>query len=1553
MLRRSRKSNFLQLITLVLLFVMVFSSVAGVLAFSAPAPNAQIEKSSIPESDNRLGNTINKFARDYIDSFSKPDLEKMGPALKSFYNARVPTENLVVRKGNEVSISVMTGPIPVGSLKKYMTVSNIFDVGFGKVVTGYIDSADQALKIAQVPGVVHLEADQDDSRKDYATILEEFQTPSLIKNRMNTNPSYPQQYDTGDIIGTSRVINELGYDGSGVRISMYDTGVDFGQMDLGNDALARLFDGTPDVLDAVGEGIVLTPKVVRKTGDYLNVSDIESSEDLTVWYDSGKYNYYTLFEGLPPPLEDMKAPSVNSQSGNYKFGIITQYVGYPTFFPVVLVDSVSSGVYDTVVVDMETAVYLTGEFLELISGGAISYVQFPGVTYDEWDFSNDAAHKWGDGTEILAKDFNADSINDFGAGMIGRTMDLNAALNGKPTLVEGINDTGTGFAIMYDNYGHGTWTSSIAAGRGISPYPIFDNDFEPVLFTEDNTTGYMLPGAAPGAKIQAIKTGGQSIQQVALMSYFWAAGFDYNTGTKQWQWTGDHYANVSSNSWGGGRLGDIAMANYIAMVRDVLSIPGFYHASYRGMLFVHAAGNSGSGMQTIDSSPATELMVGSSSKYSYHEPAYGQPQGYDQSSPYASKGPTNLGMLRPDVLAPGFLIASPSPTWWFYNDIGSGNDTFFWWSGTSASTPWGAGVAAIVYEAYYDHHANSPNPDLVKTIIMSSAKDLGLNPAIQGHGQLDAFRAVALAMENTTSDGIPVIQTTTYTTFREVAKLVNETLVSAWAEGGLIENFGGNYPGAKNLTHITEHPGISNNYADSSLYLGRINRGDSKKGTIFTTNAGFGVDSVVAKRFKETTTVTFTVTTNSSFKDINQGIGYFYPILIKKYLDAGELTDWNNAEFAWIHVSMPFAQRKITTSDEIFYCTLNDWHDDGDGIPEYANVSTAQIGEFTELSRHTHTEVNTWNLQVGKPGTAFPTGHPMVIVRSNSDTATASGFGGIQLTVLVRMFTLEPWTDITLTDISGGSKLQWNVTASVGSNADPGIYEGVLVVTKGAGEYRMPLSYMVTAPVPQGPSELVVGGTSSDDAYDNFAFYIPFDISEGAYQGADLKTYSLYVGNPSATFLAVNATWIHEDSAFNMWLFGPDLTRIGTSAIDFPGGTAPTKNFYIFDLSQSSFKNGIYTLAIEGRDINLPPEILTLKVRYLTILKSEFPSTSSTWSAANNTILTGPNAPLTVSWSQFTDTGELPDLSIVGTKLAFVRGELVNETATFGGAYGFEDKTFTRTFTQGDVVNVRIGVSPYGPDLDTRVKNPNGLTVLSLTEPYYTNPEIGQFTAQSTGTYTITTEWWGYESSEGTPSNDEDEWVMYCYTDNFILSETESQTLSVTTNTGTLGLDDGTYRVNAYALTGTSYAFTETHFYTLDNFLAPSVTVTSPNGGETVYSPVRINFTISDPNVGEVISWKIFYSNNGGSSYYSSVIGSGTGRGDQTYEWVVDPGITLGDNFKFKVVVKDEKGLSAEDESDGVFTISGAPPFPGFTIIIALIVPALLAIPILRKRRQK
>ncbi|MFX0090214.1 MAG: S8 family serine peptidase [Candidatus Hodarchaeota archaeon] len=1560
MLKNTLEVKSFQLIALVLFCVIVFSGVAGLLA----TPDASVKPMSQPvesisEYDGPLKETVTNFAREYAESFDKPALEKFGPKLTEYYNSKLIPEDVVVVGDNKVSIRIITGPIPDTTLREHMSVTSIFDIGFSKTVFGFVNSPEQALKIAELPGIIEVEADQYATSKFRPTnVMEAYQSGFTQKFRSTVPPpSSFNQFNAQTIHSTTRVHDELGINGSGVTVSVLDTGTDFSNPNLGNDALARTIGGYPEVFDPVADGIIFTPIVVTKNGSgYLNVSAVEAAQTLPIWILGGEEDYYSFFAGLPPALKDFKAPSIASVSGKYKFGLITQATSdVYMIFPTVLIDSTTSGVYDTVVVDIETGVYLTGELLLFISGGT-NYTRYPGVTYDEFDFSNNDAHKWGDGTEIIGKDFDHDGLNDIGLGCLGYAMDLYGALNNRPRYIEGINTTGSGFALMFDNYGHGTWCGSIVGSRGTTGYPVFDQEFNGYSDFQ-NTTTYKLPGAAIGAKVQGIKLGYQGgLEWTGYAAYFWSCGFDYNPTTMVWEFTGDHYANISSHSYGGIRLYELSESAWIQMIRDVLSVPGYFDPAYSGQLIVHSAGNEGSGMQTASANGAAELSVGSSAKYDYFDFNYGSPQGYDQSAAYASKGPGSFGHMKPDVLALGYLVASPAPAWYFYDSFAKGNGTFTWWAGTSASCPFAAGVAALVFEAYYSKHGFPATPDLVKSIIKSTAKDLGLNPAVQGCGQIDAYRAVRYALAQATADGNPVIFAATTTTFSELAKIINVTLADAWGPTGTFASVLGDWPSSANMSSFTQHPGLTMDIWDGNLYLGRIPQGSSKTGQIKTVDGvGAGVDSVVAKRFKETTTFEFTVTTNSSFHHVYNG--YFFPVLLNKYMNSTQKTAFQNAEFMWVHVSMPANLLNTPQEDGIGHVSLIDWHDDdSDGVPEYLNVTTGQAGEFYEVARNYADDLNSWDLQVGKPGSAFQYGNPMVSIDSIG-AATAGNFTGIEFTIRVRMFTLESWSDISITDISGGAKKEWNVTATVAADAAPAIEEGILVITKGSTENRMPLSFMVTATIPKGPDELVIGGEATKLSYDNFAYYIPQDTSEGDHVTADMRTYSLLLNDPAATYIAVNATWIHEDSEFNIWLFDPAHGRMGSRTPEFVGGTAPTKHYYLFDLSVATVKVGIYTLAVESSFINLPPEILTLNIRYLTLSSSELPTPTGTWSASNGTVLTGPNAPLSITWSQISGSGQIPDVAITSTRLSFVRGAEINDTDTFGGAANdFEDKFFYRQFEEGDHVNIRVGCAPIGPDLDIFVYAPGvnpqtGVELYSMTQNWQSNPEIGEFDVPSTGNYTIKVQWWGYQTAEGGPPSP-GTWEVYCYTNTFVFSSVEAEGLSVTCDTGALNLTDATYRVFAYAFTGTSLEFIEQRVYTLDNFIDPQVRVLAPNGGETLSGIVKVNFTITDPNTDETVSWRVFYSSDGGSQW--NPITSGTGTGSKTVEWSTT-GIKEGDNFKIKVTAEDSYGLTGEDESDAVFSLGAATPAPtpGFTLLVLLTLPILAIIPILRKRKQK
>src|SRR5205085_11054709 len=70
------------------------------------------------------------------------------------------------------------------------------------------------------------------------------------------------------------------------------------------------------------------------------------------------------------------------------------------------------------------------------------------------------------------------------------------------------------------------------------------------------------------------------------------------------------------------------------------------------------------------------------------------------------------------------------------------------WGGTSMATPVGAGIAALVYQAYRAHTGSWPTAETVRRMLKSSATDLNYDPFEQGAGMLNAASAVQLAGGN-------------------------------------------------------------------------------------------------------------------------------------------------------------------------------------------------------------------------------------------------------------------------------------------------------------------------------------------------------------------------------------------------------------------------------------------------------------------------------------------------------------------------------------------------------------------------------------------------------------------------------------------------------------------------------------------------------------------------------------------------------------------------------------------------------------------------------------
>lgn len=154
-----------------------------------------------------------------------------------------------------------------------------------------------------------------------------------------------------------------------------------------------------------------------------------------------------------------------------------------------------------------------------------------------------------------------------------------------------------------------------------------------------------------------------------------------------------------------------------------------------GMVIVAAAGNRGFEQNDVDIIRNTDsyksvsitdpgnatgvITVGATHRKRPHE--YGV-------SYFSSRGPTGDGRLKPDIVAPGEKIKGPTP---------NGRAEFK--DGTSMAAPHVSGVSALLMAR---HSELIGQPERIKKILCETATDLGREKYFQGHGLVDALRAL-------------------------------------------------------------------------------------------------------------------------------------------------------------------------------------------------------------------------------------------------------------------------------------------------------------------------------------------------------------------------------------------------------------------------------------------------------------------------------------------------------------------------------------------------------------------------------------------------------------------------------------------------------------------------------------------------------------------------------------------------------------------------------------------------------------------------------------------
>lgn len=974
----------------------------------------------------------------------------------------------------------------------------------------------------------------------------------------------------GEILGSDKVSKDAGLTGKGIKIAVVDTGTDFANKDMIH-AIARDTNKRPIMLDADGQGIVLTrTKFLAKIspqGSLLNSTLSKDEQDdftSSVYFnDKGvflhlnrgkngtKFEVYNSIYPVLSPLivnatstKDWKIGEsetnfIRSMSGEYHMGFVLQvqlHLGRAGLIivPVLVVDSKEKGVYDTIIADMSSS-WADFSKYELSKGSA-------NVEFD-YDFTDEKQIRLGDGNEVLVFDDKKDGDVDLSAGTVGAYVldiwgaiqeekkaeidDYIGAVNG--TLLKPLDTNGTYFGVMFDYLGHGTGSAASIASRGHDTYDVYKN-----------STKYRLKGVAPDAKIIPVKA---LWYGDVVYGWFWASGFEQDSDGN-WKYTGKHRADIINNSWG---VSTFPALNYgpgydvLSVLASALSVPNAIDPDFPGVLMVNSAGNTGFGYGTLGtpSSAPFVLTVGATtnnvfvgSGFTKNEPRFGNSTTfYDDIAEFSSRGPSLLGDVKPEVMSIGAYGFVPLPP----NTKHAPNATgaFGLFGGTSMAAPLVSAAAALVMEGLKEEKIDS-NPFLVKSILMSTADDLGSDPFTQGAGKADASKAVDYIKGR---DGTFLVYTSD--TYSKVAGVLNKTM-SNYNLKGL-----GNYSLAL----------PDKEFQESKWYAGYINKGSSAEAKFVVENRAnrtleVEIEPTMLQLIKQQS---INGTTEVRQKDsmLNDTKAGYIPnyINLKKVLDIPEDTELMVLKAYFPFESFLNATEPVyANSLRIASLYLYDWLDKNkDGKTVFNEISLVNRGG----AWGTVQEVTVRDPLNRIKNTPLLGIYPVPTVYSYWNGNTKQNTTAMNYTLVANFYKKGTWEMASVNtealEIGPNGARTFDAKVTVPEDALPGIYQGFITVKSRSQVSNIPVSFAVPVTVSSKDIPLVVSGNPREDLlYDNAVISGSFDMLS-RYNAGDWRFYHFNITDPTINAMSLKISWRNNWTSVNAMVTDPNGKIVASS----------------------------------------------------------------------------------------------------------------------------------------------------------------------------------------------------------------------------------------------------------------------------------------------------------------------------------------------------------------------------------------------------------------------